>query len=355
MSVNRLANVDLLRIIAMFCIVVGHCIMYGVIGVDWTEKPIDVHCVGDMVAWGEMYGMFFLASIGVNCFVMLSGYLLAESGYRWKSVMKTWLATFAYSFGITLIFLMLGKASVGDLLRSAAPVYFGQYWFMSMYIGLALVAPFLSKLVSVLSKRDYIIMLIVLSVLNLRLFKFPYGEIYGGPMSLVWFVYLFLVGAFVRKYRPFETFRHFGKCYFAFGILLASAYMILQLIQYKLDGRPLNYGGTFNNSFTFVTSLLIFLWAVYLRIPSGRFSRVVCSVGPLALGVYLVSEHPLLRHVIWNETFHLRGYINSPWVPVVIIGVSLVVFAAGLLVEWVRQWLFNVARIDAGVDRLFKK
>lgn len=355
MSGNRSANLDLLRLVAMFCIVVGHCIMYAVIGADGSAISIDVHSVGAMVAWGEMYWMFFLASIGVNCFVMLSGYLLAESGYRWKSVMKTWLATFTYSFGITLIFLVLGRASAGDLLRSVAPVYFGQYWFMSMYIGLALVAPFLSKLVSVLSKRDYIIMLIVLSVLNLRLFKFPYGEIYGGPMSLVWFVYLFLVGAFVRKYRPFETFRHFGKCYFAFGILLASAYMILQLIQYKLNGRPLNYGGTFNNSFTFVTSLLIFLWAVYLKIPSERFSRVVCSLGPLALGVYLVSEHPLLRNAIWNETFHLRGYINSPWVPVVIIGVSLVVFAAGLLVEWVRQWLFNVARIDAGVDRLFKK
>lgn len=341
MPKERLASVDLLRLIAMFCIVVGHCIMYSVVGVDWTAKPIDPHSARAMVAWGEMYWMQFLAAIGVNSFVMISGYLLAESGFRWKSVAKTWLATFTYSFVITLIFLLCGRATVTDLLKSAAPVYFGQYWFMSIFIGLALVAPFLSKLVGAISKRDYIIMLIVLSVLNLRLFKWPYGEIYGGPMSLMWFIYLFLVGAFVRKYRPFAGFRHFGKCYFAFGILLASAYMLLQLVQYRHSGRPLEYGGTFNNSFTFVTSLLIFLWAVNLSIPDGRFSKCVCSFGPLALGVYLVSEHPLLRTVIWDEVFHLRGYIDSPLVPLVVIGASLVVFAFGLAVEWLRKLIFK--------------
>ena len=341
MSDKRLANIDLLRIIAMFCIVVGHCIMYSVVGVDWTAKPIDVNSTSAMLAWGEMYWMLFLSAIGVNSFVMISGYLLAESGFRWKSVAKTWLATFTYSFVITLIFLLCGKATVTDLLKSAAPVYFGQYWFMSIFIGLSLVAPFLSKLVGTISKKDYIIMLIVLSVLNLRLFKWPYGEIYGGPMSLMWFIYLFLVGAFVRKYRPFTGFRHFGKCYFAFGILLASAYMVLQLVQYKLNGRPLNYGGTFNNSFTFVTSLLIFLWAVYLTIPESRVSSLISSVGPLALGVYLVSEHPLLRHVIWDEIFHLRGYVDSPWVPLVVLGASLAVFAFGLAVEWLRKLIFK--------------
>lgn len=340
---KRLANLDLLRIIAMFSIVVTHCIMYGAVGAVRTDMYVDMSNPTVVANWAGMYIIFFLVAIGVNCFVMLSGYLLANrTEYRWKSIFNTWLTTFFYSFGICLILLICGKAGGKDLLRCAFPIYTNQYWFMSMFLGLSLISPFLSRLVEALDRKNYIILLVVLSFMNLRLFKFPYGELFGGPHSLMWFVYLFLVGAFVKKFNPFSNFKHFGKSYFAFGILLACAYMTLSLVLWKVKGKPVAYGGTFNNSFTFVTSALLFLWAVNLKSPQGRVAGFISSVAPTMFGVYLITEHPQLRHYVWEEVIRINGMLDNPWlIPLAIVS-SIAVFVVCCLIDRLRIALFKL-------------
>ena len=347
LSVKRFANLDLLRIIAMFCIVVTHCIMYGAVGATRTDMFVDMCSTAAVTNWAGMYIIFFLVAVGVNCFVMLSGYLLAErTDYRWKSIFNTWLTTFFYSFGICLILLLCGKAGGKDLLRCAFPVYTDQYWFMTMFLGLSVISPFLSRLVGVLDKKNYIIMLVVLSFLNLRLFKFPYGELFGGGHSLMWFIYLFLVGAFVKKFKPFSGFNHFGKCYFAFGILLACAYMALSLVLWKVKGNPVAYGGTFNNSFTFVTSALLFLWAVNLKPIQGRVAGLISAAAPTVFGVYLISEHPLLRHYVWGDVIRISGMLDSPWLIPLILASSIAVFVVCCLIDRLRIALFKILHLQ---------
>lgn len=345
-SANRLANLDLLRIIAMFFIVVTHCVMYGVIGISTTEVYVDLRSTPAVANWAGLYLIMYLTAVGVNCFVMASGYLLAENTrYRWKSVGRTWLTTFFYSFGICLILLIAGRTAPKDLLASAFPVYTNQYWFMTMFIGLQLVSPFLSKLVSVLDKREYLIMLAVLSVLNLRLFKFPYGGTYGGGMTLVWFVYLFLVGAYVRKFKPFASFRHFGKCFWAFGALLAGAYMTLSLVMWKVKGAPVCYGSTFNNGFTFITSLLFFLWAVNMQISSDKVSGIISGIAPCMFGVYLISENPHLRFIVWDEIIRLQNMLNNPWLLPLVLAASVAVFLTCCVIDKLRIQLFGIFHI----------
>lgn len=340
MGKTRQANLDLLRIIAMFCIVIWHCNMYGVI--DYNKPDLDFNNTWAVVNWAALYIVVYLSAVGVNCFVMLSGYLLANSTrYRWKSIFKTWLTTFFYSFSICLFFFCLGKTSAIDLLRSAFPVYTNQYWFMTMFIGLSLISPFLSRLATALSKRDYLILLAVLSLMNLRLFKFPYGETYGGQNTIMWFSYLYLVGAYIRKFEPFKQFHHFGKSYFIFGTLLASAYMLLYLVPHWLNGASVTYSLTFYNSFTFVTSLLLFLWAAYLRLPDTKASRIVSIFAPGMFGVYLISEHRLLRPVIWDKVIRLHNMLDNPWLIPLMIVASFAVLCICCFLDLGRISLFN--------------
>ena len=297
--------------------------------------------------WIGLYILVYLSAVGVNCFVMLSGFLLANStGYRWRSVFRTWFTVFFYSFGICLIFFCLGKATAKELIASAFPVYTDQYWFMTKFIGLSVIAPFLSRLAGALNKKDYVIMIIILSFLNLRLFKFPYGETFGGQNSLMWFIYLYLVGAYIRKYEPFKEFKHFGKSYLLFGILLAGAYMMLNVVLHHFRGDPICYAGTFYNSFTFATSLLLFMWAAYLKMDKEPILHLISSIAPCMFGIYLISEHDKLRYVIWDGIIQIRGMQDSLWLIPLILASSIAVFAVCCLIDRLRIALFKILHIQ---------
>ena len=351
MSKTRLANLDLLRIISMIFILIVHAIMYGVVGAD--SPAVDMSSSWAIANWAGMYWIFFLVSTGVNCYVMLSGYLLAENtSFRWKSIIKTWLTTFFYSFGICLIFVIIGKASPRELLTYSFPVYNDVYWFMSKFIGLMLIAPFLSMLVKTIDKRTFNILFVILSVMNLRLFKFPYGEVFGGGRSLFWFTYLYLVGAYVKLYHPFSSFKHFGKSWFIFGILLASAYMGVQVILYLRNGKPFDYGNTFNNSLTFVTSLLIFFWAVYHKTINSKVSSAITKIAPYIIGSYLITEHNLVRFWLWDDMLHLKDFQSSPLLLLFILIIIIALFTICTLIDMGRERCFKILHIDKAISHI---
>lgn len=300
-----------------------------------------------------MYWLMYLVQVGVNCFVLMSGFLRAENtSFKWKSVINLWLTTFTYSFGICLICVLLKKASPSDLLTYAFPIYNQIYWFIAIFLGLTVIAPFLSMAATAIDKRNYQILLVILAVLNLRLFKFPYGEVFGGGQSLMWFIFLYLVGAYIKKHKPFKDFRHFGKCYFAFGILLACGYMAIQVLLYLKDGKSFDYGNSFNNSFTFVTSLFLFLWAANHEIKSKETAKIITKIAPYAVGVYLLTEHPLLRSWIWNDVIQLKPFINSPALFPMLIGSSLLLYAMGLLSDFIRESVFDALKIESQINHL---
>lgn len=351
MNKERYANIDLLRIIAMFFILVIHCVEYGTVWCDYAGA--DVTDGWALANWAGMYWTIYLVSVGVNCFVMMSGFLLAEAtAFRWKGAVKLWFTTLFYSFGIALLLVACGKEQVSVLPKYVLPIYNDTYWFITQFIALTLLSPFLARLVAALSKRDYLIMLVVLSFLNLRLFKFPYGATYGGGRTLVWFVFLFFVGAFIKRYRPFSSFKHFGKCYLIFGVLLASAYMVMGIYLNRKNGEPLHFGNTYNNGFTFITSLLLFLWAVNLNISGKKTASIITRVAPFVLGVYLITEHPLLRNWLWFDTLNLQEYQNSPFLIPMQAACCVVLFVIGIVVDYVRDRLFRILHIDHILNKL---
>ncbi|MCQ2142562.1 MAG: acyltransferase [Bacteroidales bacterium] len=352
MGKERLANIDLLRLISMLCIVFIHSMMYGALN---PFQQVDMDNTVGLINWSWMYLLMYLVQAGVNCFVMVSGYLRAQNtSFKWKSVAKLWLITFFYSFGICLILVLIGEQSPSSLVKYAFPIYNMTYWFIAIFLGLTVISPFLSMAVTAISRRNYQILLVVLAILNLGLFKFPYGEIYGGGQTLMWFIFLYLVGAYIKIYNPFKDFKHFGKCYLAFGILLACGYMSIQVLLFFRNGNAFDYGNSFNNSFTFVTSLMLFLWAVNHEVKSEVAGNIISKIAPYALGVYLVTEHPLLRNWIWNDVVRLKPHINDPMLFPILVGACMALFAIGTIIDYARALIFKIAKVDKGLDWIFK-
>lgn len=89
MKKNRLANIECLRCIAMLFIVLNHCIL------NIATERLFLHtapfnfCITDM--------LYQIVYIGVNIFVLISGYFLVntmQQNTNWNKILQLWLTVF---------------------------------------------------------------------------------------------------------------------------------------------------------------------------------------------------------------------------------------------------------------------
>ena len=87
---ERNANMDLLRILSMFLIILLHSIDHS--GV------LEVADVGPMHMQLYIRFIYMLTQVCVNCYVLLSGYLLVKSKFRLQKLVALWMEVIFYSF-----------------------------------------------------------------------------------------------------------------------------------------------------------------------------------------------------------------------------------------------------------------
>ena len=118
-------------------------------------------------------------------------------------IVKIWFQTFFYSIFIAILFLLFTDSyGLTDTVRFIFPVKSGIYWFVTKYLALLALSPFLAKCVERLSKKSYQILLFVLSFIQLEFYHFPYGFRYENEYgnSIMFFITLFLWGGYLARY-----------------------------------------------------------------------------------------------------------------------------------------------------------
>lgn len=92
-TTTRETNIELLRIVAMIMIILHHLAIY----LRNTKVPLTTtgRCLTT--------SFFGLGKLGVNIFVLISGYFLINSKFKTKKVIKLWLQVVFYSVLIMII------------------------------------------------------------------------------------------------------------------------------------------------------------------------------------------------------------------------------------------------------------
>ena len=98
----------------------------------------------------------------VNCFVLISGYFLINSKFKLKKVLNLYLVTIFYSILLFIPHCILYGFSLSNFIKSCLPLLMGTYWFITTYVVLYLLSPFLNILIKNLSKKQYLISLGIL-------------------------------------------------------------------------------------------------------------------------------------------------------------------------------------------------
>lgn len=263
---KRQHGIEVLRMLAMYLIVLGHY-LYNYVKTSVAVSTFDVAQPAQALGYALTETTIVFTSMGVDLFVLITGFFLVEKPvFRVKGMLSIALTTMFYAVCLFLLFCLFGGHgfSVKELLLNISPIPVHQYWFVAKYLGLMLVAPFLSLLVSRLSKRGYQLLLLVLFIL---FFEWPFGQMFGGGMSLNWFCFLFLVGGYLGRHGiPSWMSDHAGWSFAIIAAAIFALHTATNLLAWLQTGAPfvLKYDG--NHSITFFLALFIFIFFVRKRL-----------------------------------------------------------------------------------------
>ena len=347
---KRETNLELLRILAMLMVISLHYLGKGnalvEIGDLYVSSP---HIVNKLLAWT----LEVLSYGAVNIYMMISGYFLINSTARMEKPFKIVVQVFFYSAGIFLIFYCLNQLP-GYAFETYykgiffTPIASAHYWFASSYVFFYLLAPFAALGMRKLNEVQHRGLMIIMLLLFSRLWKIILPQ--SAPIDdkgygLMWFLTLFVVAAYIRRFVPIKKKKRFLYLgiYFLASLFTLGSFFIVNMI-YHATGRFevfIQVLLEYNSPTIIVASVCLFLFFRTITIPDGFFAKAILFVSPLTFGIYLIHEHFLLRD-FWKPFWKVAEYLVKPYFILHFIGVVLAVFIICGFIEWVRKTLFDL-------------
>lgn len=364
----RDSNIELLRIVSMMLIILFHFSVHG----PW---PADGVLATDVAVGALAFG----GKLGVNCFVLITGYFMTRSSVRVASVARVVLETWFYSWGLLILFAVAQPELVTQarLEKAVLPLVSGEYWFITNFVALMVVSPFLNLLFDRLSRRGKsrlaAIGFVTISVLPTLTTFNPLGS------DLLWFFYLYLVGGWIRELMEgaegadalasalardggdgaaADRDAAWAKTTGASGAL---AWLDPARLTLRVGGGPMAVAGVLVSWAAIAAICCAQAWFGFDRVnaqyPVWQYmiptflastgmlvafarlamapSRTVNNLAKCALGVYLIHDNPFVRAWLWP---HFAAVYALG--PAAIIGASLLaavgVYAFGAAVDSLR-------------------
>ena len=270
----------------------------------------------------------------VNIYILISGYVGLYSQFSYKKMFSFWVQIIFYTISITFVFAIFSKSSVNlsDWFSAFTPISHGQYWYMSCYFGLVLIAPFLNQAVLTLKKELLLPIIsgafIYFSVIP-TVFKQDTLGLWGG-YSVLWMILLYTLGAIIRKFN-YES--HFQiRNVSGLILFLTSLTFILCWFGYEQWRSYISPTVT-------LQGIAIFLLFLKIKNLPLTFKRLVLLVSPLTLGIYLFHVHPLIFRRIIPNIYTLVEEQELLMFVIIILVMTLILFFSGAIIEYFRKKL----------------
>lgn len=317
---ERNSNFEILRIIAMFLIIAHHFAVHT----NWlngTTFIVKAFQVG--------------GKLGVNLFVLISGYFLVSGKFKLKKLIRLVLEVIFYSVGIYLVMCALGKTEFkfNDLIYYCMPLTNKIYWFATTYVIMYCLAPFINIIIKNVTKKQYICLLIGLvaiqSIIPIITHKSYLGEV-------GWFITLYLIAGFIRTYdakvNKWETITT-AKTTFMFRVFL-------NIIAITTFALMVLLNTIWNINVWNMESVVCVMCAISIFIlfkgMKPKYSQFVNIISSTTFGVYLIHDNKF-RSILWNEWIQPYRFVNEWWFVFYAITIVFTIFVACMTIDLCRQ------------------
>ena len=335
---ERRSNFELMRIAAMLLIVTYHCVLHSELesGMPLVFAPF---CLNQ--AYAYLVGMWGMT--GVGCFFLLTAYFQLNSGkVRSQKLLLLILQTIFWAFvteAFTVIVLRKWPYTLKDAFHALISPLQGNYWFITSYLCLSLLIPFLNRIIADLDEETYRKLLIVFTIVSPVYSTF--GDTRQTLCDLSIGIYYYFLWGYLSRHPGNWIERNCRKIFFSV-ILMATAAActssyIFSSIGKQAVGLPTIYGRA---SFVQVV-LAVSLFYIFKNMDIGS-NKVINFLAKSMLGVYLIHENEKLFPFIWNWILYIRTYFTTSllFIPRMT-GCVLLVFMLCMILEIARLYLIE--------------
>lgn len=149
--------------------------------------------------------VYITSLVSVNVFGIITGWLNCDKKYyKWNRIIELLLTVLFWCVVITaLLFPILhNRLTLNDFIIVLFSALKGRYWYITSYVFIFFLMPYLNRIVTSLDRNEFkkmlIILLILLSLLP-TFFKTDFFKSNGG-MSPLWLMVCYFIGAYIKKY-----------------------------------------------------------------------------------------------------------------------------------------------------------
>ena len=342
---ERNTNLELLRIISMILIVMSH-------SDDWmglATKYQNTICANKLITdWLHMGGQ-----IGVGCFLLISGYFMVDQQFSVKRILRLLGEVWFYTISIWGLY-VVAKAIVGTLSFSSAfklainsffPILFSHYWFVTAYVILMILAPFFNKLINVIDKRTYQLLLAVL----ITIFFIIGGglpKVFPGMSEgrLIPVFVMYFVAGYIKKHvnnNINNSKKHLWIAVLGY-IFLYATFIGIEMIGSILDSETIMgycyFWRPLNSPIVLIINVELFLAFLRMKV---RQSNKINAIASNTFGVYLIHCNAIIAGSVLPRIFPVYKETNSFKILLYSIGTVIVVYMSCTIIDIIRQKTFE--------------
>lgn len=263
----------------------------------------------------------------VNLFVLIGAYFTCTSKkLKWQRLAKLYAQVWIYGMTLFVVFLCIQGVesfSVEWLLSSIFPVVCGKYWFFSAYIFMMLVSPLLNIVIERIKKKTHLAICVVSIVLGILA-----GDVHivpqlamGDGYNVIWFVMLYFIAAFIRKY----------------DVTVPKKWIFIPILAYIATLVAGYFFNTAQCSIVRSTPAIILLIALKdVKTNSARLSKFVTGLSATMFGVYLIHDSNEMRAYMYRNIFHIDTFYDSKYSFLIMLGFAAATFAVCIAIEEIR-------------------
>lgn len=324
----RLSNIELLRILCMFGVLIVHA-NFGALDIPTKPELIDKTgvCVSRILI--ESFSI-----VAVNTFVLLSGWF----GIRFKGVAlaKLIFQCLFFTCIIYSLYLFYGGTVTIEGLKSCVMLT-KNVWFVKCYIGLFLLSPVLNSFVEHTDRKIFKYVIICFFV-----YQSMYGWLFEAQDWIQhgysgWsFIGLYLLARYVKVYRPKLSClkkEYDIMIYVTLSVLTALCMLLFVYID--------KY--TYFILFMHYTSPLIIIAALYLLLFFSKVNLTSSCINWIASSCFAVYiQHFMIFPLVMNPLIKNVIENNSAFSSLIFISLLLAAFfVVAILIDKVRIFIWN--------------
>lgn len=309
---------------------------------------------------------------GVNSFVIIGAWFLIDMPFKSMRLIRLYMPCLCYGLTITSLFVITGhtakETAFRTLLRAATPFSSSPLWFVTAYLLLLLLTPFLNVFIHAVSLRKYrilnwilLIVFVFIPTVENILPGFGVYKYYLIRSDVYWILALYLLVGYWKRYpglwieqgnRAFACL--FGLILFAAGFCLTSClltkYMLPGFAVRKLHACRESIFYETASAFCFSTAAAAFFSFRRLHFVSPAVNRISKNL----LGIYIIHQIPVFYPVMWGW-FRPETWVNSPWFIPLELATVLLVFTGAWGCDKLGSWLLTPLLNARWLDGLTKR